>query len=384
MDRPFQLLPQLAVAILLLLPVSVAQPQDGAGNAAIQWPLYRQSASGRAYVSETIDCPVEQVWSFTDEGAVGFESSPIAVNNRVFIGSYDGYFYALDAQTGAVCWKYKTEAGFVATAGFFDGCVFCGDSDGIFYCWDAEKGKLIWKFDTQRQIYSAPGFYRNLVLFNNQAGLFYALDCKTGKMIRQYKADDQLRSSVTIAQNRAFLCGCDAHLHIIDLDTFERVLYVDLGAPSGGTAALTADALFLGTEGNEVLAIQWKQGTVRWRFQNAKSPAPFRSSPAVGAQGLVYVGSNDRRLYALEEKSGKERWSFRTKRTVEGSPIILDDKVAFGSTDGRLYLLDAETGKELDSVDLGDSILSAPCYANGKLFVSTTGGVLYCFQSGKK
>jgi polyvinyl alcohol dehydrogenase (cytochrome) len=48
-------------------------------------------------------------WSFPPFGAppVGpFRASPIVVNDMVFIGSQDGYFYALDAATGKLTWQY--------------------------------------------------------------------------------------------------------------------------------------------------------------------------------------------------------------------------------------------------------------------------------------
>ena len=47
------------------------------------------------------DCPGAQ---FCPVGA--FKASPIVVNNTVFIGSTNGYFYALDAATGAFKWRY--------------------------------------------------------------------------------------------------------------------------------------------------------------------------------------------------------------------------------------------------------------------------------------
>jgi outer membrane protein assembly factor BamB len=46
-------------------------------------------------------------WTFPLEGAVGaFKASPIVVNDTVFIGSVNGYFYALDAASGKPKWQY--------------------------------------------------------------------------------------------------------------------------------------------------------------------------------------------------------------------------------------------------------------------------------------
>ena len=37
-----------------------------------------------------------------------------------------------------------------------------------------------------------------------------------------------------------------------------------------------------------------------------------RSSPAIGADGTVYVGSDDRKLYAVNGETGDKKWEFRT------------------------------------------------------------------------
>ncbi|HUZ92191.1 MAG TPA: PQQ-binding-like beta-propeller repeat protein [Methylocella sp.] len=51
-------------------------------------------------------------WTFPAGGAAAgaFKASPIVVNNTVFIGSVNGYLYALDAVSGALKWQYPKVA----------------------------------------------------------------------------------------------------------------------------------------------------------------------------------------------------------------------------------------------------------------------------------
>jgi hypothetical protein len=44
-----------------------------------------------------------------------------------------------------------------------------------------------------------------------------------------------------------------------------------------------------------------KSGTVLWEL---KTGGPVSSSPAIGSDGTIYVGSNARKLYAINGKSG--------------------------------------------------------------------------------
>ncbi|MFN8176105.1 MAG: PQQ-binding-like beta-propeller repeat protein [Solirubrobacteraceae bacterium] len=69
------------------------------------------------------------------------------------------------------------------------------------------------------------------------------------------------------------------------------------------------------------------------------------SSPVIGGDGTIYVGSADRYLYALRP-DGRLRWRFRTGEIID-SAALLDDRgrIYVGSGDGHLYALDARTGR---------------------------------------
>ena len=75
-------------------------------------------------------------------------------------------------------------------------------------------------------------------------------------------------------------------------------------------------------------------GTLKWRFQTGDSLA---SSPAIGADGTIYVGSSDNYIYALNP-DGKLKWNYQTGDNVASSPAIgADGTVYIGSNDSYLY-----------------------------------------------
>ena len=57
-----------------------------------------------------------------------------------------------------------------------------------------------------------------------------------------------------------------------------------------------------------------KPGTVLWEFETG-NPV-LSSSPAIGSDGTVYVGSWDNKLYAINGKSGVKLWEFETGHYV--------------------------------------------------------------------
>ena len=60
-------------------------------------------------------------------------SSPIVANGLVYFGSGDTNIYALDAATGALKWKFKTNGAIHSTVTHHDGVIYFGSFDGNYY-----------------------------------------------------------------------------------------------------------------------------------------------------------------------------------------------------------------------------------------------------------
>ena len=72
-----------------------------------------------------------------------------------------------------------------------------------------------------------------------------------------------------------------------------------------------------------------------WEFETG---ANIYSTPAIGVDGVLYVGSDDTNFFALDAKTGKEKWSLKTGGKVDSSPLVgSDGTVYFGSWDGKVY-----------------------------------------------
>ena len=73
----------------------------------------------------------------------------------------------------------------------------------------------------------------------------------------------------------------------------------------------------------------------------------MNSSPAIGSDGTVYVGSSDKKLYAINGKSGVKLWEFKTGGSIYGvrsSPAIGSDGTVYvGSVDNKLYAIKTES-----------------------------------------
>ena len=60
-------------------------------------------------------------------------SSPAVANGVVYVGSWDGNVYALDAKTGAKLWSYDAQYGVESSPAVTNGVLYIGASNGYMY-----------------------------------------------------------------------------------------------------------------------------------------------------------------------------------------------------------------------------------------------------------
>jgi outer membrane protein assembly factor BamB len=348
------------------------------------WPVFRGDTSGTGVAADQLPAQLEVLWQFKAEDSF-FDATAVIAGGVVYVGDVDRHFYAIDLATGKKLWSFESEIGFTAAAAVRDGRVFVGDSDGVFYCLSAKDGQLVWKHETAAEINGSANFYRDSVLVGSQDGTLYRLRAADGSVIWKYtiKASGGIQCSPTLAENRAFVCGCDGKLHIIDVAQGASTATLDIGDPTLATAAISGDRVFFGTEGARVLGVAWRQPELLWSYEHPQRKLSYRSSAAVSGDAVV-IGGRNKLVESLDAKTGESRWAFTTRGRVDSSPVIVGNRVFVGSSDGRLYGLDLKSGKELWNYDAGGGFTASPAVAAGRLVIGNDDGTLYCFGRNSK
>jgi len=118
-------------------------------------------------------------------------------------------------------------------------------------------------------------------------------------------------------------------------------------------------------------------GVERWAFE-AGGAIRF-SSPAVGTDGTVYVGSLDGKLYAVDKK-GMKKWEFATETAIYSSPVLNADGTVYVGSGVHLYAITPE-GKLKWKFEAGDSIYSTVAIGeDGTVYLECEDGKLYALE----
>jgi outer membrane protein assembly factor BamB len=126
----------------------------------VAWPTYlgnpeRTGADANSAVSPGNAGALLAQWSVATGD--GIAAQPVVANGMVYVGSWDGNEYAVDAATGAVRWKTflgvidsggrctPNVIGVTSTATVQNGVVYVGGGDDFWYALDAATGAVHWK-----------------------------------------------------------------------------------------------------------------------------------------------------------------------------------------------------------------------------------------------
>ena len=133
--------------------------------------------------------------------------------------------------------------------------------------------------------------------------------------------------------------GAGYYLYAINPDGSFKWKY-DTGGDVKSSPAIGSDGtIYVGSDSDKLYAIH-PDGSLKWNYTTEGN---VHSSPALGADGTIYVGSKDDHLYAINP-DGSLKWKFKGGGEISSSPAIGDDgRIYVGCGDGKLYAIHSDS-----------------------------------------
>jgi outer membrane protein assembly factor BamB len=149
-----------------------------------------------------------------------------------------------------------------------------------------------------------------------------------------------------------------------------RVWDVLTGGPVFSSPALGPDGtIYVGSSDGKLWAVN-TNGTTNWTFLIGPQ---VTASPAIGADGTIYIGSisPSNRLYAVNT-NGLKKWEFATGGPLTTTPAItIEGAILFTSQDGKLRALNPD-GSLSWEFSMGTQYPSSPAIAaDGTIYVGS-------------
>jgi outer membrane protein assembly factor BamB len=364
------------------------------------WPQWRADPthSSSAGVGPS---SLSLAWRFQTEGSV--ISSPSIADNIAYVGSTDGYLYALDAWNGDLIWKYKTGDLIESTPAIVNGKVYTGGDDGYVYCLDAYTGALQWKTFVNGNLpftfgtivlKSSPAVVESMgatvVYIGSLDGYLYAIDADNGNINWKTRALGPIESSPAYSNGAVYFTAEEPNigaLYKLDAASGVQLWKKDIpyeyqftgGNQMLGSPSVADGKVFVPASLRAYYAFDAASGVQIWQFTEPNATEFIASCPLY-MDGQLFI-INKFSITSLDANTGKENWSAFTGDELYTSLSYADGKLYLMTSQRHIFILDAaNNGTKLASVELPSASWSSPSIANGRLYIGCNDWNVYCFE----
>jgi outer membrane protein assembly factor BamB len=332
----------------------------------------------------------------------------------VFTGSRDNGLYALQAQDGAVLWRFET-LGPVQSEPLYDpseDTLYFGSDDGALYKVHASSGSLIWRFSTGAEISRRVILKGGLVYAVNANDTVIAMNSKSGAMVWNQHRSPALGMEVAgyagplVWRGLVYAAFSDGTVTAFDArNGEERWAPVDLSAAAeqtlgdlptyldvdttpvadviegqpvvyvasyeGGVFALNADT------GGRVWTNALVRGTSELYLWRQPAHAPRNGGPDTPARKLLIVSTGTTGLWALDPDSGNEIWHRAVPAAGASRAVPIMGALMFSTTQQGLFLVSPLDGQVIDGIHTGEGFSMPPSTYGERAFIVSNAGRFY-------
>lgn len=339
-------------------------------------------------------------WKFKTAGTI--RGGVVVDAGVVYVGSADGFLYAVHASDGHLIWKFQTNGSIAGTPAIDGSTVVVTSRDNVVYALDVKNGHLLWKFEmkpvlkeyTEWEYYTAaPVVFGRTLYVGSGDGNVYALDLNTGNLLWKYQAGARIRATPLVTKDFIYQPCNDGMVYILTTRDGKLVSKLETTGASLGreygfdrtnlfsTPCLKNSILMFGSRDGFVYGVDVRTKKEKWKF----TYGPTWAYATIADDENLYIGWSTNKLFsAVDIATGKEKWKFESGSVNYTTAAIHDHDLIFGSADGKLYCLDKNTGVKKWAYETGFEIFSSPATDSSSIYFGCDDGFLYALEEGVK
>ena len=399
-------------------PAAAAPSQD--------WPTFlhdaaRSGATVDASLSIANSNLLKLKWAFPTGAPIA--SSASIVGKTAYVGSWDGYEYAINTATGALIWKQAlgqtidpacnpATNGITSSPAIVNGVLYVGGGDSYWYALDAGTGAILWKVFTGDNSQAGAHYnWASPLVVNGFAYIGIASNCDNplvqGQLLKVDLTSHQVVATYKFVPDGQVGGGIwtsptyDAATNTVFVSTGTLNLYSQ--TQSQAIVALNAATLQL-------------KGLWQLPFEAAVTDSDWGTTPTLTTDAaghrLLAVANKNGIVYTLNRDNLAAGPVWQRRIALGGDcPTCGDGSIASGvyannvlyfaggnnlvnghGTGGSISALDTATGNVLWTRQTDAAIIGSPAYVNGMLAYAAgsvlevtnaaTGALLYSYDIG--
>lgn len=332
---------------------------------------------------------------------------PIIVDGVLYAVDSKATVTALDAASGREIWergfKVKKEGNKIAFGGgvaYGEGKVFVTNGYGMMLALDAATGSELWRYEATIPFRGAPSYAEGRVFGTTHDNQLIALAAEDGVELWTHIGIVEVAgimgsASPAVGGGTVIAAYSSGELFALRIEN-GRVAWTDTLSRTGRLTALATlndidgdpivdrGTVYAASHAGRMVAIDYTSGNRIWEQDVASIATPWIAGE------YIFMVSVDNELLALQRRDGRIRWSTQLQRFTDpedregvvtwSGPVLASDRLLLTSSHGYLVSVSPYTGEVLSGVRLGDGSHMPPILANEILYVLSDNGDVTAYR----
>jgi outer membrane protein assembly factor BamB len=288
-------------------------------------------------------------------------AGPVVHDDVAYVSSDAGKLGAYRVSGSPRLWEFPANGddlklqAIYGTPQLGDDTIYLTGYDGNVAAVSKADGSQRWHQKIGDRVIGGPLVLGDLVFAGNDGGNLVALDRSSGVERWRERVGNQIWASPVSDDRRIFVATMDGRVTALNPDGSEVWQSKVANAAIAGTPALQDGVLYLGSFDKRLYAVDAETGETRWQSESAGNW--FWTEPLI-AGDTVMAGSLDGFVYAVDRQTGVQRWRTEVGAPVRAKLAVDQGVLVIPTGDGRLWGLRPNTGEQVWQ----------PAEVGGKLF----------------
>ena len=262
-------------------------------------------------------------------------------------------YFAIDLQQGEILWKKQSSAPFNSQVKIYKDRFFVVDFDNVLRCISINDGKEIWNYKTEKSFIKSQQklsivISKDRVIYVNTLGDVTALNLNNGDLIWQ-------------------------------TPTQSNIIYESSFRLKNSDLVLSNGFVYLSNNNNELFALDYKNGFIRWK-QNINSSL----RPTI-VENILFTITQEGYLILVDSKKGNiirityifENIKNAEKKNIKPTGFIVGkNNIYLSLNNGRMIIINLADGKTSDTVKIDGNKISRPYVFDKKMYVIKDNAIL--------
>lgn len=306
------------------------------------------------------------------------EYPPSYCDGRLFVNTYNGTTFAINAHNGRIFWRRKNAGPTPSTPAIAGPRVIVSSTGGTVTAYHRENGRLLWRIRIRAKIESSPVVVDRTVFFGATDGRLFAAAVLTGRIRWAYDTGGRINASPTLVGPRVCITTYAGSIFCVRRSDgkklWSRYVKRDFLRYESFYASASSDGrrLFTIARSGRVIALAAWNGRALWSH---KLRAWGYSTPAV-AHGRVFVGDFRGTLHAYNAATGREVWRRRVGGRILGPAFVVGGLVFFSTLERKTFAARVDDGRVVWRLPMGKY---SPGIATDRHYFFSLNGILIAY-----